>query len=394
MKVNISFVIIIMLSLSFFIIYSCDFVPITEDEFMNMNNNSRGSSGSGDVSEVRLADAGNYENGSGTFGDPARWLTNNKGRTLSVLSNDFQYDSGLYNSTYDIYDGNNNGSFDTGRFFRVVIDGINAVNGGYNLTPVAKDLNTLMSPPYNQIYIDPQRGKFILPRPVYWSRSESFENITTNPDIGEGNGNLPVLIKVVSNGKFNNCIAGTTEHNTSIYWFPQSSSYPVPAKGILSYWMLRGNFESDDNAFFISLGAFYIDWRKSGIELLVNGNKLTSPLQITVGAWHHIYIVWDEAKGLNGNSIRLYIDNNLVLESDVTITSWIQYEKFRFAWWDDGNGSCQVYIDNVKLWDHVILDDPSWIYNGGTGLEESLHEIYGPANGYKPGSVRVGYYYY
>ena len=45
----------------------------------------------------------------------------------------------------------------------------------------------------------------------------------------------------------------------------------------------------------------------------------------------------------------------------------------------------------------VVSEDPSWLYNGGSGREEALHTIYGSGNNYEPNllltnSSGLGYY--
>jgi len=361
---------------------------------MNRDGSSSGNS-SANAIEVRLEDAENYDYGTGTFDNPARWLTNNKGRTLSTTNNDFQYDQSLYIGLYNIYDDNNNGSFDSGKFFRIVIDGINAINGSFNLIPEAKNLTETISPPANQLFIDPQRGKFVLPRPAYWSKCENINNIAITPEIGSGNGSYsPQYMEIDAIGKFNNCFYGYTPDDTNVYWYPQGNNYSILGKGTLSFWMNELDEFETRNSFYIRMGAFYIEWDSDGINIYINGVRTNIVYQITNNIWHHIYIVWDKDKGLNGKSVKLYINNLLILDTSTNITSWDQYAKFQFYWWDDGDGKCKVKLDNVKLWNHIVSDDPTWIYNGGTGIEEAIHEIYDPLNNYKPASVKVGYYYY
>ncbi len=62
-----------------------------------------------------------------------------------------------------------------------------------------------------------------------------------------------------------------------------------------------------------------------------------------------------------------------------------------------GNNIAVGYqLDNIVIWDHVVSENPSWLYNGGAGRENALHYMYG-APDYRPKLTGpnngVGYYY-
>lgn len=63
--------------------------------------------------------------------------------------------------------------------------------------------------------------------------------------------------------------------------------------------------------------------------------------------------------------------------------------------WDDWGGA-SAHLDNLVIWDHVVSENPSWLYNGGVGRENALHYMYG-APDYRPKLTGpnngVGYYY-
>ena len=63
---------------------------------------------------------------------------------------------------------------------------------------------------------------------------------------------------------------------------------------------------------------------------------------------------------------------------------------------------CRIYLDNLKIWNHVVTEDPEFEWNGGAGRENALHEMYGrddddPEYDYRPKLTGpdggVGYYY-
>ena len=53
--------------------------------------------------------------------------------------------------------------------------------------------------------------------------------------------------------------------------------------------------------------------------------------------------------------------------------------------------------DNIKIWNHIVSEDPEWEYNNYEGREDAIHPIYGVESGYKPNLASpnsgVGYYY-
>jgi len=126
------------------------------------------------------------EYGGGSFLSPVQSLTNDSGNLL-LQGIDFAYTQPLNSGAYDIYDTGVSGDLAQGKYIRIVSDGMNIADpSGLNLTPVAKNLYSVMlSPPGDQCYIDPLTSRFVLPRPAYWSRMESVSNIDTDAQIRE-----------------------------------------------------------------------------------------------------------------------------------------------------------------------------------------------------------------
>ena len=56
--------------------------------------------------------------------------------------------------------------------------------GDLGLTPVCKTITgpNMAPPPEGVFYVDPRWGRFLLPRPAYWSKMESDENVTTGAE--------------------------------------------------------------------------------------------------------------------------------------------------------------------------------------------------------------------
>ena len=115
-------------------------------------------------------------------------------------------------------------------------------------------------------------------------------------------------------------------------------------------------------------------------------------------SWTHFYLVWDFAGGLvGGKTARAFINNSNECSTNQSFNLSGYPVSFDHSVLQISGTVAQI-MDNVKIWDHVVSEDPSWEYNNGTGREDALHPVYGEANGYKPmplnsaNSGGVGYY--
>ena len=102
------------------------------------------------------------------------------------------------------------------------------------------------------------------------------------------------------------------------------------------------------------------------------------------------------------NSIKVWCAGDLKIDWTGSFsTNRIFFDAFPRIY--QGYSESRIYISNMKLWDHVVENDPEWIYNSGSGIEDALHVIYGPINDYQPNLVEdtnnpsnsggVGYYF-
>lgn len=332
------------------------------------------------------------DNGAGFFMDPAVPLTNSTGN-IFLQGTNFAYGEPLLGGTYNLYDTGNSGNMVAGRFFRIVNNGVNVASAsGLNLAPVAKNLtDTAVSPPSNQVYIDPLAGKYMLPRPVFWSRCEDNQSIT-DPEISVP-GHTPSYSSYRGSFRaseiFNgNCAysVGTygLNHLNTIYPFGQEAYFLD--KGTTSFWYKYGvqNGGTVHTYIYFSGDTNYIGLTPNQANININGTNVTTQSMTTVnGAWTHCYVVWDRNAGLSGGrTIRVFVNGAEVANTTAAIPpDGIFYIK--------GYGyniyfATTFSIDNVKVWNQVVSEDPSWEYNGGAGRENALHPIYGAANGYRP----------
>jgi hypothetical protein len=361
---------------------------------------------------VRLAAAVDINQGYGLFNNNPRTLTDTRARPLAD-GDQFAYGSALDSGGYDIFDTNDYGPYDTGKLIRLVENGKNVTDAsGLNLTPMARDLTTVVAPPGDTVYIDPVNRSFILPRPNYFSKLEDAAGIASpsvkdddiTPAYSEsGTGSVASL-----GGHFGDAmgVSLSTAGIHDFYIYPLgNASGTIPNKGTWSSWVtLMPTGSSSATAFLLSDSSdFQVRYISNGsIQLWVGGSMVdfTSTGEITVGVPVHIYVVWDDTGGLaDSKTARVFVNGSEILSTtnaipDVSGVTFLYRQESTCV----GGDNIVASIDNLKVWKHVASEDPAWEYNGGTGREEALHYIYGSANDYRPlltgGVSGVGYHYY
>lgn len=350
--------------------------------------------------EVQLEASTNYENGKAYFGN-YYGIKKDDGAGI-VEGVDYENDQALDDTgSYDLYDDNDSGAFDTGRYFRVINNTHNLTKDAQlNLTPIAKDLSGyLVSPKQDEFYIDIQNGITILPRPSYWSKCESVQNIIY-PEIKEED----VFFHDVNGfnneiGKFGNCLRYNGWIGKEKYLYPFGREYITDDKMTFSFWLQL--HETTDNVEYPELKIYFAE----DSYILLSNNKGTYAHSIVIdgssedtdttdlgSSFHHIYVVMDKDGGLTSSySIRVFVDN---VETMNTITIYIP-DKFYFGFGVNSSADINswIMIDNIKIWKELVSESASWLYNSGTGLEGALHYIYGATDDYTPNNVQVGYNY-
>jgi hypothetical protein len=392
-----------------------------------------------DVVIVEMECADNYYLGYGTFGDEdtgfGHLLTKNDSLFL-VDASTVKYGDSLT----DIFDTTLSGPFCIGRYLRIVENGKNVMDAsGLNLTPVCMNFSGgALAPPKDKVYIDPVTGQFVLPRPVYWSRMESMDNITS-PEISEGKPFTEFTGTCTSETFPESKFGGgyslysydysddedkIKSHSGSrdIYPFGKNKAKNMN-KGTISLWFniactLSGWMWNDANyaksTIDISSGSlnmFQVQILYNILpvcNLIINGNIINQYL-ISSQNLFHLFIIWDSNKNLtDSKSVRIFIDNVEVISTNVDIpdlsnftmifklNSEISAQRCRSPLsgvTKNHYSSSRTSIDNIQIWNDVVTEDPNIFYNNGNGREDALHSIYGPENGYKPSNVGVGYYY-
>ncbi len=393
---------------------------------------------------IELEDARNQTYGSATFGDVAgagHVLRDKNGFTLA------SYSINAGQSMSSLFDSGTSGPLASGKYVRIVVGGKNIMTGigpgNIVLEPVRQDLTAigLASPPANQCYVDPNTGRFMLPRPLYWSRLENLANIS-NPEIGvidyepesllsgsfdaEG----PVGMMFSGNGIYcaNSLVNATATKDGTRSIKPFGNHALNFSKGTVSAWvkmhtsatliLTRSDSECNARLYLVDAPGFkvYIDsylhttWGEGPVMLNYDINGNTGYFQMPDNQNCHVYVVWDNEKGLGGNSLRIFVDGVNVLSSSASLpdlSSLVYGLSYRaYAWTfiinSGATAESYVYLDNLKIFNHVAVQDPSsqpspaWEYNSGAGREDALHPIYGLGSGYRPVLTApggVGYFY-
>ncbi|MBN2159685.1 MAG: Ig-like domain-containing protein [Spirochaetes bacterium] len=354
---------------------------------------------------VELEEPQNYYEGFGTFGDK----TLDQGYMLRTddalpLVGFIDYDQSMNN----FFDRSNGGPFAAGRYIRIVHKGVNIIDMG--LAPFAKMIDGPVpgAPGKMEVYIDHVFGRFILPRPEYWSRMESEADVL-NPVIGDGTTEFQQEANYrvyYDPGKWGKCLwlHSSSRFAGTNYLYPFGSGHVVNT-GTISFWTFITQASSVSLRFRIHFGGSenYILIQDDTIVLYVNGtpSQESNIDLINTGSWHHVYLVWDRDAGLAGSlRLKLLIDGG-------------EYQLFASDYWAEGGlylafyigdtalVSADIYLDNLKIWNHVVAEDPGFEWGGGVGRENALHDIYGPdadpEYDYRPKLTGpdggVGYYY-
>ena len=376
--------------------------------------------------QVQFADPSYLNYACGYFNENQSPLSKEYGEPL-VENVDYKFDYPLNSGSYNIYDNTTSYCFDYGKYIKIVENGKNITNlTGLALTPIAKDLSLIISPPNNQCFIDPEIGMFILPMPDFWSRCESINN-WYNPEISfsENSPSLSALDGLSSDtGKFSYSIKLSAPYRVrhgqrDVILYPFYGDGYGFDKGTISVWVYllcdieeetfagsRLNLINDNsgtNSLYVKLDG-HLGYFDSYSASLYYGNSNESSFDISslMYSWFHCYIVWDLSGELTeGKTCRVFLNGVERLSSTNAFPSqltqifnlkmYARCESHEF--WDHG----YVKIDNLKIWKHVVSESPDWIYNNGLGIEEAIHSIYSPENGYKPVLKDVGngvsYYY-
>lgn len=348
--------------------------------------------------EIQLESVSDYANGEGYFGAGHAMFKSDY--NAFIEDTDFFYDEELDGSgthSIDAYDDSASGAFAVTKYMRIVHAGTNLSQAPYSLVPVAKDLSVAgINPPADEMWIDPLRGKFTLPRPTYWSKCETVAGIinaeiTTGTVTGSNTSYLGTTAAKFGDGVYTN---PATAVGNFINIQPFGTSTPLTNKGTVSVWIKNAFGGSGTVQFGISASAMTLAFLENH---QINGSRINNAA-ITYDnlAWTsmtHLYVVWDKDAGLtSGKSVRIFANG---VEYVPYSSAFVVGSKYLNIYLYTSHSAAYTVMDNLKVWNHVVSEDPSWEYNSGTGREDALHAIYGSGNGYKPSLTApggVGYY--
>jgi len=329
-----------------------------------------------------------------------------------------------------IIDTGTSGSLGIGKAFRIVDASSGTAKNVKDITGLNVKVYAVRSGEYfdkSGIYIDPIKGKYTMPYLKFWSTMNSLLDInspkigmcTNIPQPGQDGGlSYPA-------GKFSNCVqiyggpAGGGRFNFVNRLGPVTSSM---SKGSVSFWAYNGcgSYVNYINTFasfggtFVSGGGWADAFAYSGlgwsivfagispagadtsIAILYIDSTEVARYTVTANAWNHIFVTWDSAKTLDNNTKTLRVFLNGVERISYTgiLPEITPHFTMSSGNWFDFWFS-YIMMDNLKFWDCVI-EDPTFEYNAGTGIENAMFPVYGNTNGYQPKLTSpggVGYRY-
>ncbi len=372
-----------------------------------------------EVQNITLEEVENFENGIGTFGSPARALKKTDGSNIQE-GIDYNYDERLDDESegVNIYDTGTSGDLESDKYLRIVENGKNITDStGLSLEVIARDLTFNQNPFSNQVYVDPANGKFILPRPAYWHKCDSGNNSGfNNPEIDIYQSiyteNDDTFEEVVIPSKFGNGyrIRPTNIGSSSFaqLTLKDAVSGGIGRKGTLAFW-----YKIDPNYTWGSHVWVGSAWYDCMLELMLYDLRATRRMAIKSEENHIaeinsgfsfigndyklVYLVWDMDQFSDGKTIKVYIDNTLMLSTNYVYSNSILSMPLIMHFGHSPGGDYRQDVDNIMYWDEMVSETPDWLYNNGTGIEDALHPIYGSTNDYKPlltGTQNgVGYFY-
>jgi len=352
---------------------------------------------------VTLESARNLYYGFGTFGssgtDIGFTLRDNEGVDL-MTSLALEYGQPASDSMiFSHFDTGTSGPLAAGKYIRIVHNGNNILNLG--LTPVIKDIaeKEKGSPGRNKFYIDPVDGRFILPRPSYWSRFETMTSITS-PEIynetpewaKDDDTNVESSSEMFKMGSAAIKISGTWSNSFDVYPFGTTASVP---EGTFSGWYYPDTSGNYNYFMTVCFGGTdnRVEVHEDSVEIYLNNILASTMAMPTIAkSWAYVYVVWRKLP--TGSMVRVYV-NGENRGSLSGLAEWIG-DVVKIGTYSYGYYFNSIsYIDNWKVWKEVISENnPNWELN--SGREDALHYLYGPDNGYKPllsAPGGVGYYY-
>lgn len=393
----------------------------TWDEFKEMNDGNKKNK----AQEVINGDTVQTDYALYRISAPVSRFCNNNGFDLTSPE-DFIYDQEL-----DFYDYNNGDiPLGTGKYLRINYNGINIAAlkelGGLEVTPVAKDLSNEeniknLSPPRGRFYIDPVTGRFILPRPVYWSDC-SDETKLQDANIGRAiienyNNRLTVttLPHKFGSGIKIECVNARKSNDKYLKITPDCNNSVLDKEGSISLW-IRGDYTGDlwiQPEYTPYIFKYYFnesDYVSVSLKLELY-TFLGIPLPIPPKYLHRIgytvngstcfanYSIRDEIKHIfitysNVSGIDIYANNQKILPSSEGFTPSNNPNMLFQV-----NGTPYLDIvplltfDNIKIWNKK-MDNPSFEYNDNLGRPDALHDIYKYENDYKPPENDLKAFYY
>ncbi len=413
---------ILIIFIILFTVFNCHLHrTYTWDEFKEMNDGYK----KNEAQEVINGDTVQTDYALYRISAPVSRFCNNNGFELTSPEN-FIYDQEL--NFYDYNDGII--PLAKEKYLRINYNGINIAAlqelGGLGVTPVAKDLsneenNKNLSPPRGRFYIDPVSGRFILPRPVYWSDcadESKLQDANIGSAIIENYSNRLTVTSLphkFSTGIKIECVNARKSNDKYLKITPDCNNSGLDKEGSISLW-IRGDYTGElwiqpeytpyifkyyfNESDYVSVGLKLVLYTLLGfplpippkylhiIGITVNGSTRYANYSIR-DEIKHIFITYSDASGID-----IYVNNQKKLSYSGDFTpSNNQNMVFQV------NGTPYLDIvplltfDNIKIWNKK-MNDPSFEYKNGDGRQDALYDIYKYENDYKPPENEFKAFYY
>lgn len=233
--------------------------------------------------------------------------------------------------------------------------------------------------------------------PIFWDKSDKLIKSWKDPEIGddsayyaEDNSEDNSGINLFTGGKFGNCIQLELDKNEDKTFYPLGDN-KVLSKGTISFHLYMRNYNSTKHEpeFFLNLGTdTYIALAYSSSTKTWNNRiSVDSTIECNdntpighfdnpeVYTYYHVYIIWDQDSTLaDSKSIRVFVDGVEIMSTNKSFTS----DAFNFYFINNeiastNSNTVHFIYDNIKIWDKVVSESPSFEYNNGAGREDGVY---------------------
>ncbi|MBN2444684.1 MAG: PD40 domain-containing protein [Spirochaetales bacterium] len=224
--------------------------------------------------------------------------------------------------------------------------------------------------------------------PAYWSKCESWNNILDpeimqdTPGIVHSNGGVLFINDSAQFGKASGLSSGgTTSHSArhidlgvnSVNDYATASAWVNRSehRGGNKEWIF--NFTFNDNSDSTKIQTEIRIYNNTArAQIAANGSTIASTdIMWPEKTWMHFYVAVDRtgSRLSENKTVRMFFGGEEILTTEAPLPELSKCEMQMTVWSNDTN-TIDMSVDNIKVWDHVVSEDPVWL-NESEGNEDA-----------------------